>query len=97
MNDNELRDRIAAQVTPHLYYNYSKWEDANETDRDDAREVAQAIIDDLGLTVEHGAAFDDGVIIEPNTNLETGEADRMVTWNPGMKHMVRVVGKWEQA
>lgn len=55
MTDN-LRDRIAAKITPHLYFNYSKWEDANETDRETAQEIADEIINDLGLTVETHAA-----------------------------------------
>lgn len=49
MGSDKLRDRIAAQITPHLYFNYSKWGDANETDREEAQEIADNIIDDLGL------------------------------------------------
>lgn len=49
MGSDKLRDRIAAQITPHLYFNYSQWDDANETDREEAREIADNIITDLGL------------------------------------------------
>ena len=53
MSDQDnLRDRIAAQITPFLYWNYADWEGADERDKADARECAQAIIDELGLTVE---------------------------------------------
>ena len=51
-DQDNLRDRIAAQITPLLYWNYADWEDADERDKADARECAQAIIDELGLRVE---------------------------------------------
>ena len=53
MTDHDnLRDRIAAQITPFLYWNYADWEDAGERDKADARECAQAIIDELRLERE---------------------------------------------
>lgn len=50
----ELRDLIAATITPHLYYNYSEWHEANDTDRETAREMANEIIDELTLREELG-------------------------------------------
>ena len=81
MSDQDnLRDRIAAQITPFLYWNYADWEDADERDKADARECAQAIIDELGLTKEWQPVsrqiLNDGTAIE----------------NPTQS---RIVGKWE--
>ena len=75
-----LRDRIAAQITPFLYWNYADWEDADERDKADARECSQAIIDELGLRVETEPGHD------PR---ECGCSSRAYPAES------RVVGKWE--
>ena len=81
MSDQDnLRDRIAAQIAPFLYWNYADWEDADERDKADARQCAQAIIDELGLTVEGGVVFrkvtQEGVWMKSDPQ-------------------ARIVGKWE--
>ena len=79
-DQDNLRNRIAAQITPFPYWNYADWEGADERDKADARQCAQAIIDELGLTVESGVVF--------------RKVTREGVWMKS-DPLARIVGKWE--
>lgn len=47
----ELRERIARAVVPHMHY-ADEWEEADSPDRQRALEIADDVIETLGLTRE---------------------------------------------
>ena len=47
----ELRERIARAVVPHMHYE-DEWEEAESPDRQRALEIADDVIETLGLTRE---------------------------------------------
>lgn len=80
----EFKERIESQLLRFFEENY----DGHLYD------VACEICDELGLTVEHGAAFSDTDIIDTEGR---EDAESIVLWNPGMYRVKRAVGKWERA
>lgn len=86
---DELRGRLSQIIDRGLCC----WDSDTKTSMTDTEYAAQAIIDDLGLTAEHGATHDDGWVHELE---DQDEAEQMVRWNPGMHQVSRVVGRWER-
>lgn len=52
----ELRERIARAIIPHLYYMFSEWEESDDENRETALEIADDVIETLGLTREEERA-----------------------------------------
>lgn len=59
---------------------------------DTAADIAQAVIDSLSLTLEHGAAFSE---FDMRSVIDRDDAEQTARWNPGMYPVSRIVGKWE--
>lgn len=80
MSDNELRDRIERVIAAEL----------DRVDVFTVADIAQAVIDDLGLTVDSHFEHKAGSAIEMNeTQAEYDERVKPRTFH-------RVVGKWEK-
>ena len=80
----ELREKIEEQLKAFF----------NEIYDGHLFDVADTLVEVLGLTVEHGAAFNEHDI---HGGLTLKEAESMTIWNPGMYLVERVIGDWERS
>lgn len=76
----EMRDRLARAVIPHLSYARESWDESDDYSRNWAHEIADEVIETLGLTREE-------VRVEPRAGSTTMFVPRTVE---------RYVTPWER-
>lgn len=87
-DQDNLRNRIAEVIDVAA----DVWQNSKTDQRDELHAIAQAIIDELGLTVETVLSFDE---IPEHLQGQFIDGEELMAWAEDKPKKSRIIGAWE--